>query len=229
MTSFGPRSRRLAAVLGPFLVVVGAVALLLGVGHGVAVLSEDDVAVPVHLRASDGRGAWLQLEVEGRPATGVWVSGVPTGGLPTADRYGFGLGVAELHTRGATPVERLLARADLLVRGIALIVAALALRPVLAAVARGASFRPGHDRRVHVVAVCVVLGAYVAPLLPWLATASVLARLDDLHGLSASPPHHVEALVVALLVVLVGGLVRASTTHPDGGSGRGGRAATIGA
>lgn len=80
---------------------------------------------------------------------------------------------------GAVAVPMRLHSSDVLVRGIALLVAAVALLPVLRSIAAGSPFRPGHGRRAQVVAVCVVAGAYAGPLLPWLASASVLERLPQ--------------------------------------------------
>lgn len=54
----------------------------------------------------------------------------------------------------------------------------------------------------------------VAPLLPWLVSTSELTRLDDAHGLSVTPVHHLEVLVVAALAALVGAVVRAGTQEP---------------
>lgn len=171
------------------------------------------VAVPMQVRSSDGRGPGLVFKDDnGRdpyPEVSVW--GVSTGGLPDRDHRSEPLGVVTLHTYEASLSEQLLSRADALLRGIALLVAALALRPVLIAISQGRSFRPAHHRLINVVAVCVVAGAYVAPMLPWWASALVLSRLEDAYGMSASPPHHFEVFVVAALIVLVGAIVRATT------------------
>ncbi|MFI2753155.1 hypothetical protein ACGIF2_06950 [Cellulomonas sp. P22] len=173
-----------------------------------------EVAVPMRLHSSDGLGADLRLEVGLVPYPEVRVSGVRTGGLPDFDHYSEPLGIVMVHAPDASLAEQLFSRADVLVRGIALLVAAVALLPVLRSIAAGSPFRPGHGRRVQVVAVCVVAGAYVGPLLPWRASTSVLERLPDPYGMTANPPHHVEALVIAALVVLVGAVVRAGTPVP---------------
>ena len=211
----GHRARRLAAVLGPALVVVGMVATAVGLYQWLEPTRNvmGEVAVPMRLHSSDGIGAWLVLEVGLVPYTAVEVSGVPTGGLPDFDHRSEPLGIVVVHAPDASLTEQLLARADVLVRGIALLVAAVALLPVLRSIAAGSPFRPGHGPRLWVVAVCVVAGAYVGPLLPWRASALVLDRLPEPFGMTASPPHHVEAFVVAALVVLVGEVLRAGPSN----------------
>lgn len=208
-------ARRLAAVLGPALLVVGLVGTAVGLYQWLAPTRDvmGEVAVPMRLHSSDGRGADLVLEVELEPYSDAWVSGVPTGGLPNVDTRSEPLGIVVVHAPDASLAEQLLSRADVLVRGIALLVAAVALLPVLRSIAAGSPFRPGNGRRVQVVAVCVVAGAYVGPLLPWRASASVLERLPGPYGMTANPPHHVEALVIAALVMLVGEVLRVGT--PD--------------
>src|SRR5690606_1137701 len=115
-----------------------------------------------------------------------------------------------LHTTGATDLEQVVSRGDVLLRGISLLVAALALFPVLRALAEQRSFRVAHARRLWIMAACVVAGGYVAPLLPWWASASVLSRLEGAHGVSARPIHHLQVWVIAALVVVVAEVVRAS-------------------
>lgn len=209
----GTGMRRVAAMLGPFLVLAGLVGVGFGVGQVLTAMADDfgDVAVPMRLRSSDGLGASIDLLVGPERYDAVWVSGVPTDNRPDTDPWTDPAGVVVVHARDSTPVEQLLSRADVLVRGVALLVAALALLPVLRSVADGRPFQPGHDRRLWVVAACVVVGGYVGPLLPWRASASVLARLDGASGISAAPTHHLEAFVVAALVVLVGAVLRAGT------------------
>lgn len=213
MRAVRPGSRRLAAVLAPALVVVGVVAAVVGAAHWLAPALDPlhQVTVPMQLRASDGLGAYLELTVGQAPYPDARVSGVPAGGLPDRDHRSEPLGIVTVRVLDAPLSERLLSRADLLLRGLALLVAAVALRPVLVAIAEARPSRPGHEHRLRVVAVCVVAGGYLAPLLPWWASASMLTRLDGAYGMSANPPHHLEAFVVAALVVLVGGVVRAHT------------------
>jgi hypothetical protein len=217
MRAVSVRSRRLAVVLAFVLVAGGVVAAVVGVVRWLEPVTSSmgHVAVPMQLRSSDGRGADLVLEVDQMPYPEVSVWGVSTGGLPDRDHYSEPLGVVTIHTYGEASLgERLLSRADALLRGIALLVAALALRPVLVAISQGRPFRPEHHRLINVVAVCVVAGAYVAPILPWWASALVLSRSEDAYGMSASPPHHFEVFVVAALIVLVGAIVRAGTPDP---------------
>lgn len=216
MRALHPAARRLTAVLAVVLVVAGVLATAVGVVRWLEPLSdlEGGVSVPVQVTASDGVGADLQLLVDREPYDDVQVSGIPTGGLPHTDHRTYPLGAVMLSAPDASTSEKLLSRADAMLRGIALLGAALAIRPVLRAVAAGRPLRRQDGRRVQVVALCVVGGWYVAPLLPWLASASVLARLDDAHGLSVTPVHHLEVLVVAALAVLVGAVVRAGTREP---------------
>ena len=211
MRVVGLGSRRLAVVLAFVLVAAGLVATVVGVVRWLEPTRDvmGEVAVPMRLHSSDGLGADLELEVGLEPYDQVWVSGVPTGGPPDSDHHSEPLGIVTVHAPGATPSEQLLSQADDLLRGIALLVAAVALCPLFIAISRCRPFRPGHQRLLNLVAVCVVAGAYVGPLLPWWASASVLARLDDAYGMRANPPHHLEAFVVAALVVLVGAVVRA--------------------
>lgn len=209
MIRLGPGGRRLAAVLGPLLVVVGVVGMLVGMGWVVAAAVDDlrTVDVPVRVVSNDGGAA--HVEFYGQVAAGLTVSGAPTGGLSRRDYHSDPLGILTVTASGATVTEQVLSRADLLLRGVALLTASLVLLPVLRRLAQGRSLERDDGRRVAVVAGCVVLGTYVAPLVPWWATASVLRRFPVTTGMTADPPHHLQAFVVAALVLLVGSLVRA--------------------
>ncbi|GIG41746.1 hypothetical protein [Cellulomonas phragmiteti] len=225
MIRLGPGGRRLAAALGPLLVVVGVVGVLVGVVNvvGATTASFGAVEVPVRIVSNDGVAVSVELRFENGPAEGLGVDGPPTGGLPNRDHRSHPQGILSLHVLDAGVVERVLSRADVLVRGVALLVAALALLPVLRRLAQGRALVAGDARRVAVVAGCVVLGAYVAPLVPWIATVSVLDRLPRTEGMFAQPPHHLEAFVAAALVLLVAALVRAVEAQDRtarGGSGR---------
>ncbi|WP_149205085.1 hypothetical protein [Actinotalea subterranea] len=205
----GTAWQRVAAVLGPVLVVLGAIGVMVGVLQMLDAAGDvlEEVAVPVRLTTSDGLGADLALDVGGEPFDGVRVSGVPAGGAPDTDPRSDPLGIVVIHAPDASLGERFLSRADVLVRGAAVLVAAVALLPLLRAIARTAELGADAGRRLRVVALCVIVGGYVAPLLPWWATASVLGRLDGVHGMSAAPPHHLQAFVVAALVGLLAALL----------------------
>lgn len=209
-------ARRLAGALAFLLVAAGVGAAVLGLVRWLAPLTDrtGEVAVPVQVTSSDGVGADLLLLVGLEPYEGVGVSGVATGGLPHTDHRTYPLGVVTIHAPDASASEKLLSRADSVIRGLALLAGAIALRPVLGAISDGRPFRRRDERGLRVVALCVVVGAYVAPLVPWRASAVVLARLDGAHGLSATPVHHLEVFVVAALVVLVGVVVRMATPEP---------------
>ncbi|MFS0698997.1 hypothetical protein AB6N24_03385 [Cellulomonas sp. 179-A 4D5 NHS] len=217
MHPVGEPARRVAGVLGPVLVALGLLAAVVGVATTADATQDASgtVAVPVRLGASDGTVAPLGPTVDGEAHPGVRLSGVPTGGLPMIGDDASLPGVVTLHAPDATLTEQVLSRADVLLRGLAVLVGAFALRPVLRLVAAGRPLRPWHERHLHVVAACVVLGGYVGPLLPWVATASVLGRLHGADGLSAAPPHHLEAFVVAALVVLVAAGARAGASGPS--------------
>lgn len=222
MIRLGSRTCALARVLAPLLVVVGVVAVLVGVVNvvGATRATAGYVAVPVRIVGNDGTAVGVVLAFDDGPANDLGVSGPPTGGLPNLDPRSYPQGVLTLRAPGGTVAEQLLSRADVLLRGGALLVAALALLPVLRRLGQGCALVAGDARRVAVLAGCVVLGAYIAPLVPWLATASVLGRLPRTSGMLASPPHHVEAWVVAALVLVVAGLVRgvaeAALARPGG-------------
>ncbi|GHG51891.1 hypothetical protein GCM10011331_16020 [Flavimobilis marinus] len=220
MHALRPGARRLAAFLAPLLVLVGFIGAVVGVVASVSAAKERDgaISVPVHLNASDGLGAELELTVgdgHGSPYPGVTVSGIRTGGLPHRDHRTSPLGVVTLHTTGASDLEQVMSRGDVLLRGLSLFVAALALLPVLRALVDQRSFRVAHAHRLWIVAACVITGGYVAPLLPWWASASVLGKLHDAYGMSARPIHHLQVWVIAALVVVVGEVVRASVSPAD--------------
>lgn len=201
--------RRVAAALGPGLVAIGVLSTLVGVLHVVDAGTDffGEVAVPMRLVASDGIGAGVELNVAAEPFSGAWVSGMAAGGLPDTDPYSDPLGIVTIHAAGSSLGERLLSPADVLVRGAAVLVAAIALLPVLRAFTTSRPPGAGTARRLRMVALCVLVGGYVGPLLPWLASASVLARLEPVHGMSATPPHHLPAIVAAALVGLLAAAV----------------------
>lgn len=216
MRTAPPAARRLAAVLAFALVAAGVGATAVGLVRWLAPLSDatDRVAVPMQLTSSEGLGADLELLVGLERYEGLTVSGISTGGLPHTDHRTLPLGVVTIHASDPSTSEKLLSRADAVLRGLALLGGAIGLRPVLTAVADGRPFRRRDEHGLWVVALAVVAGAYVAPLVPWRASALVLERLDDTHGLSAAPVHHLEVFVVAALVVLVGVVVRMATPEP---------------
>ena len=95
----GTAWQRVAAGLGPVLVVLGAIGVMVGVLQVLDAAGDvlEEVAVPVRLTTSDGLGADLALEVGGEPFDGVRVSGVPAGGAPDTDPRSDPLGIVVIH------------------------------------------------------------------------------------------------------------------------------------
>ena len=107
----------------------------------------------------------------------------------------------------STVAEQLLARGDSALLGLTVGATALLLLPVLTSIREGAAFRPGHARRLGVLAAVVAVYGVVAPLLTAAATASVLHRT----GLSQQRVFEPDGATFGFLpfVVAVGLLVLA--------------------
>ncbi|MFI2752164.1 hypothetical protein ACGIF2_01875 [Cellulomonas sp. P22] len=147
------------------------------------------------------------LAAPGAPATGAVTAAftVPDGWL---DGSGSRL---TLRLWGSSVPEQVLSRGDVLLGGLALLVLALAVGPVLRSIAAGDPFAVGNPRRLMVAAGAIVVGGAVAPFLPQIAAAQVIARA----GLSAhlAPVHTfpLAPLVTAALVLVLVPVFRAGT------------------
>jgi hypothetical protein len=170
------------------------------------------VKVPVTLVSAEPGSGWgnVQLQVPGVEVPDGWIAGArPEGLLPSgAD------GRVTVAAWGSTRVEQLLDRGDWLVRGIGLLVGALALRPVLLSISSGRPFALGNARRIAVVAGAIAVVGLVAPLLPEIAGQLVLERtaLASTGAFVLAPGVSPEPLLVAALVLVVAAALRAGET-----------------
>ncbi|MFC8193716.1 hypothetical protein ACFUMH_18835 [Cellulomonas sp. NPDC057328] len=158
---------RIAGVLG----AVGGVAYAVnGITQARAL-----VKVPVTLaQPEQGSGAGnVRVAVDGLVAGGDgWFAGAEPG-LLTA---GVPDGTLTLAAWDSTRLEQALGRGDWLVGGLALLVVALLLGPVLTAVADRRPFAPGTARRLAVAGVTVAVAGQLAGALPHAAGLLVLER-----------------------------------------------------
>lgn len=188
---------------------IGWVGAIWGVAYAIngATQAHATIKVPVTLTAPQGTGTGnVQVTLPGVVVTDGWFAGAePDGGIPAgAD------GTLTLATWGSTVAEQLLGRGDWLVGGLAVLVGALALAPVLGAIAAGDPFRAGTARRLVVVAGAVGVGGMVAPILPHIAGLLVLHRTGLAGpGFVGVPPLTVEPLVVAGVVLAAAAAFRA--------------------
>lgn len=206
-------TRRIALVAAPLLVIAGVVATLFGVGTMVNAATQTGatVIVPVAVQSSEEDPAEVGLTLDGERLAGATVEGAANGTRIGSDLV-TSRGTLLLRVPDATTAERVLSRGDYLVRGAALLVAALALRPVLRDLGRGTPFGPGAPARVGVVALCVAVGGIAGPVLPGSAASMVLSRIGAPAQLSAVPTGDVlSSLALAALVLLVGAAVRRAT------------------
>lgn len=172
------RTRRWERLVPDVLLVVGAVWAFWGVAYVLNGMTQRGamVKVPVDLAKPDGPVQWgagnVQVEVPGVTLPDdAWLSGaggVLQGGVDSS---------LTLATWGSTALEQALSRGGTLVVGIAALIIALALRPVLVAVAEGRPFIRGAARRLVLVAVTVGVAGALATALPEVATSLVLERI----------------------------------------------------
>jgi hypothetical protein len=143
-------------------------------------------------------------------APAYWIAGARPDGISSSGVDGR----VTVAAWGSTRVEQLLGRGDWLVRGIGLLVGALALRPVLLSICSGRPFARGNARRIAVVAGTVAVVGIVAPLLPEIAGQLVLERtgLARTGAFAAVPGVSPEQLLVAALVLVVAAAFRAGET-----------------
>ena len=208
------RGTRWVATLASLLLLLGVASALWGTAYAINGMTQAPatVKVPVTLVAAAPGSGWgnVQLQVPGVEVPEGWIAGArPDGLLPSGTD-----GRVTVAAWGSTRVEQLLGRGDWLVRGIGLLVGALALRPVLLSISSGRPFARGNARRIVVVAGTVAVVGVVAPLLPQLAGELVLERT----GLAATAPFalapalSLEPLLVAALVLVVAAAFRAGET-----------------
>jgi hypothetical protein len=181
--------RRGIAVLRVLLLGVGAVGLVLGVAFWLSGFTAvgGPVTVPVGLSPSGGTTEPDQVAVS--------VDGLPSGAQVWAPASEL-----RLTAEGSTAAEQALARADELLAGIGVALAAWLLLPVLSDIAARRPFDPGRSGRVAGVAVVVLGVGLLGPLLPAWASALVIGRL----GLDSPVTW---AATLPLAPVLVAGLV----------------------
>lgn len=196
------------------LVLVGVLAAVWGVGYWANGLTQASayVKVQVGLASSDGGWGWgdEHVEVPGTSVPDGWFAGAQ----PTAPYTGAD-GVLTLATWDSTVLEQALGRADHLVIGAGLLVAALALRPVLRGIGQGRPFEAGAAGRLTVVAVTIGVAGALASWLPGWAGVLVLDRtgLADTGRFLTTPSLDGTPLLVGLVVLLVAGAFRVGERH----------------
>ena len=201
------------------IVVLGWAAGVLGVAYAIngATQAPAWVRVPVTLAAAPDRASPVEVHVDGISVPDGWLTGPPPSGTrsyvagqPTADSE------LTLAAWGSTRVEQLLARGRWLVGGLGVLVGALALAPLLGAIADGYPFAPGNARRLVVLAVTVAVAGVLAPLLPQIAGFLVLDR-TGLAGpaFMATPSVELTPLLVGALILAVAAAFRAGERMAD--------------
>ncbi|HEX5332993.1 MAG TPA: hypothetical protein VFW79_10145 [Cellulomonas sp.] len=208
------RSALWVARLAALLLLLGVAAALWGTAYAVNGMTQAParVKVPVMLIAAEPQSGWgnVPLQVPGVVVPEGWLAGAqPTGVGPSGSD-----GRVTVAAWGSTRVEQLLGRGDGLVRGIGLLVGAVALQPVLRSISSGRPFARGNARRIAVVAGTVGVVGVVAPLLPRLAGRLVLERtgLAGTGAFALAPALSLEPLLVAALVLVVAAAFRAGET-----------------
>lgn len=204
--------------LSGLVLTIGIVAGVWGVLYTVNGMTQAPatVTVPVTLAVpSDGSRAHVAVEVPGVTVPEGWFAGAtPQGGRVSAGTGGPD-GDLMLAAWGSTRAEQALARGSWLVGGLGALVGALALAPVLGSIAAGRPFAPGNARRLVVLAATIAVAGVLAPLLPQVAGALVLARTGLAGPRFAGPSLHVEPLLVAALVLAVAAAFRAGERLTD--------------
>lgn len=186
-------------------VTIGWVAGIVGVAYAVNGMTQAPafVTVPVTVASAPDGGA-VHVQVDGVSVPRGWLSGGVPGGVRVHGSTAPGPdSELRLTAWGSTRAEQLLARGTWLVGGLAVLVGALALAPVLGSIAEGRPFASGNGRRLVVLAAAVAAGGVLAPLLPQVAGTLVLRRT----GLAGAP--FVTTPSLALEPVLAGAVVLA--------------------
>ncbi len=187
--------------LRKLVVVLGWVAAVGGVGYAANAVTQAHafVKAPVSLTGSGSGWADVPVQVPGADVPGGWFAGARPTGLGVGGPDG-GLTIVAWDS---TRLEQLLSRGDWLVGGLGVLVGALALAPVLGAIAAGRPFQPANSRRLVVLGVTVAVAGVLAPLLPQLAGILVLRRT----GLAGA--RFIDTASVEPTPLLVGALILA--------------------
>ena len=187
--------------LRKLVVVLGWVAAVWGVGYAANAVTQAHafVKAPVSLTGSGSEWADVPVQVPGADVPGGWFAGARPTGLGVGGPDG-GLTIVAWDS---TRLEQLLSRGDWLVGGLGVLVGALALAPVLGAIADGRPFQPANSRRLVVLGVTVAVAGVLAPLLPQIAGILVLHRT----GLAG--PRFMDLASVEPAPLLVGALILA--------------------
>lgn len=192
--------------LRKLVVVLGWVAAVWGVGYAANAVTQARayVKAPVSLANSGSGWADVPVQVPGADVPGGWFAGArPTGLLVHSSAQGGPDGGLTIVAWDSTRLEQLLSRGDWLVGGLGVLVGALALAPVLGAIADGRPFQPANSRRLVVLGVTVAVAGVLAPLLPQIAGILVLHRT----GLAG--PRFMDLASVEPAPLLVGALILA--------------------
>ena len=195
-----PRSARWISALSMVVLLIGLVSAVVGVSYAVNALTIVGATVKVPVAFVAPEGAWdaVHLTVEGVDIDNGWITTLPPTGIGAG---GLG-GQVTIAAWGSTYLEQILSRGWWLVSGLAMLVGAILLRPVLVGIAAGAPFAGRASRHLGTLAVVVLVAGHLAPLLPQLAGFLVLDRLGLAEsGIFSMSPHiGVEVLFVAALV-----------------------------
>ena len=197
-----PGPTRWIRMLARLVLLVGVVGGIVGVSYAVNALTivPATVRAPVTLLAPEGSWPSVDLSVDGvtfddasittLPPTAFWTSG--TGGQVTIAAW------------GSTHLEQFLSRGNALVGGLALMLGAILVYPVLLSISTGSPFSAGNARLLSLLAVLIGVAGTLAPLLPQLAGLLMLDRLglaDDGVFVTTVPSLSPEPLLVAALVL----------------------------
>lgn len=200
-------------------VTIGWVAGIFGVAYAVNGMTQAPafVTVPVTLASAPDGGGAVHVQVDGVSVPRGWLSGGVPGGVRVHGSTAPGPdSELRLTAWGSTRAEQLLARGNWLVGGLAVLVGALALAPVLGSIADGRPFASGNGRRLVALAAAVAAGGVLAPLLPQVAGTLVLRR-TGLGGPTfvTTPSLALEPLLIGAVVLTVAAAFRAGERMTD--------------
>jgi len=191
----GPRLARVLAALTVawgLIYAVGTVAYMINTATraGGQVMVPVAVLDPSAVRYPDGDGQGSAVALLGpTPATTT-----PNPRLDLVDPPARGAGWIEtdqasavLRASGSTVTEQVLSRAGLAFGGVCLAIGALILRPLLPSIAEGEPFRRGNAARIAGLGGLELISWIGSLVLPFLATQTVLHRLDVGPAVLGSP------------------------------------------
>ncbi len=205
-----PGPTRWIRVLARLILLTGVIGGIAGVSYAINALTivPATVRAPVTLLAPEGEWPSVDLSIDGVQIEGGSITTLPPAALGTGDNGGQ----VTIAAWDSTHLEQILSRGDALVGGLAVLIGAILIYPVVLSIAAGTPFAVGNARCLSLLAGVIAVAGSLAPLLPQLAGIRVVERLglaDDGVFSTSAPQITLGPLLIAALVLAFAAAFRA--------------------